>query len=51
MRVNFKTNKKNFSNLKKPNKLKVYNKKSHSMPYSKFGAFDKIIKWFKTDLK
>jgi dipeptidyl aminopeptidase/acylaminoacyl peptidase len=37
--------------LNKKYKLKIYDKKSHSLPYSKFDSFDEIIKWFKQHLK
>lgn len=40
----------NLSKLNKPYKIKVYDKKSHSLPYSKFDSFDEIIKWFKLHL-
>lgn len=32
-------------------KFKIYNKKSHSLPYSKFDSFEEIIKWFKSHIK
>ncbi len=35
------------SEQNKPYKLKVYDRKSHSLPYSKFDSFDEIIEWFK----
>lgn len=37
--------------LNKKYKLKIYDKKSHSLPYSKFDSFDEIIHWFKTHIK
>lgn len=37
--------------LKKSYKLKIYDKKSHSLPYSKFDTFEEIIKWFKSHMK
>ncbi|MBS9463557.1 prolyl oligopeptidase family serine peptidase [Flagellimonas sp. 389] len=35
----------------KPYKLKIYDKKSHSLPYSKFDSFEEIISWFRRHLK
>lgn len=37
--------------LNKKYKLKIYSKKSHSLPYSKFDSFNEIIYWFKTHIK
>ncbi|WP_282080459.1 alpha/beta hydrolase family protein [Aquimarina algiphila] len=36
---------------KKEFKLKIYDKKSHSLPYSKFDSFQEIVNWFKSHLK
>lgn len=32
-------------------KMKIYDKKSHSLPYSKFDSFDEIIAWFKRHVR
>ncbi|MBQ4915608.1 prolyl oligopeptidase family serine peptidase [Maribacter sp. MMG018] len=32
-------------------KFKIYNRKSHSLPYSKFDSFEEITTWFKSHLK
>ncbi|WP_347926021.1 prolyl oligopeptidase family serine peptidase [Pontimicrobium sp. SW4] len=40
-----------FQKYDKPYKLKVYDKKSHSLPYSKFDSFNEAIKWFKSYMK
>ncbi|WP_299434720.1 prolyl oligopeptidase family serine peptidase [uncultured Maribacter sp.] len=32
-------------------KFKIYDRKSHSLPYSKFDSFTEIIEWFKNHLK
>ncbi len=29
-------------------KFKIYNRKSHGLPYSKFDSFEEIVKWFKS---
>lgn len=37
--------------LEKEFKVKIYDKKSHSLPYSKFDSFDETIEWFKNHMK
>ncbi len=32
-------------------KFKIYDRKSHSLPYSKFNSFEEIIRWFKSHIK
>ncbi|WP_299060503.1 prolyl oligopeptidase family serine peptidase [uncultured Polaribacter sp.] len=32
-------------------KFKIYDRKSHSLPYSKFDSFEEIIEWFKSHIK
>ncbi|MDN3205355.1 alpha/beta hydrolase family protein [Algoriphagus sediminis] len=36
--------------LGKPYKLKIYDEKSHGLPYSKFDSFEEIIAWFKSHM-
>ena len=37
--------------FKKEFKLKIYDEKSHSLPYSRFDSFEEIIDWFKSHKK
>lgn len=37
--------------LKKSYQAKIYEERSHSLPYSKFDSFEEIIKWFQKHLK
>lgn len=32
-------------------KLKIYDKKSHGLPYTEFDSFDEIVSWFKSHMK
>ncbi|QKX06676.1 prolyl oligopeptidase family serine peptidase [Aquimarina sp. TRL1] len=42
---------KKLNTLKKEFQVKIYNQKSHSLPYSKFDSFEEIIHWFKKYIK
>lgn len=37
--------------LKKKYQLKIYEERSHSLPYAKFDSFDEVIHWFQKHLK
>lgn len=37
--------------LGKEYKVKIYNGKSHSLPYSKFDSFEEIVNWFRVNMK
>lgn len=39
------------NSLDKVYKLKIYDRKSHGLPYSKFDSFEEIIEWFKNHIK
>lgn len=42
---------KQLESFDKEYKLKIYDKKSHGLPYSKFDSFEEIIEWFKSHMK
>ena len=42
---------KQLESYNKEYKIKIYDKKSHSLPYSKFDSFQEIITWFKSHIK
>ncbi|WP_348747757.1 alpha/beta hydrolase family protein [Tenacibaculum sp. 190524A02b] len=42
---------KQLHNFKKEYKMKIYDRKSHSLPYSKFDGFEEIIEWFKNHIQ
>ncbi len=37
--------------FKKSYKVKIYDEKSHSLPYARFDSFEEIIDWFKSHIK